>query len=1162
MLIRSLLFVIIGLISNSLAYGAACPASTTSTSTGSAFGSDCTVTGSSSTIQLNFKNGFSDATVVAASGGNNGTSIGAQRKLSFIKAAEILADQVASSQAILVDADFSGLSCNASSATLGSAGAATNTGNVTPMPAGAVINTFYPIGLINSLGNTDYAVGVSDITAQFNSNIGNVGCLQASNGWYYGFDAPASNYIGFTTVLLHEITHGLGFASLVDASTGAKPSGLDDAFSNNLYSLADGAAWSVAGGLSNAQRASSAISDTGLLWNGANVNAQAVGELTAGFHDADSSSSFTSGDRVQMYAPNPVESGSSVSHFNTAASPNEIMEPEYTAGQLDLGLALYLLKDIGWSVVTNVAPTITAVNQSTNEDTAKIIDVSSWGNDTDGDSLTYSVTSCPANISCSVSGTDVTLTPSANHNGGTHTVTIEVNDGNGETADDTFNLNVIAQNDDPVINGVPNQTVTVGEYKDIVLSGYASDVDGDGLTYSATSCGANLTCTFPNSTTIRVAAGGGVSSTVSVTVEADDSHGGTNTDTFDVSITAAAVVNNAPTISAVNQSTNEDTTKIVDASSWGSDSNGDTLTYSVNSACATNITCSINSNGTSLTMTPSANHNGGSHTITVSVDDGNGESASDSFNLNVIPQNDSPSISSIPNQTISVGEFKEISLTTYSSDIDGDALSYSVVTCGAHLTCSFPNSSTVRIAAGAGSGSTVSVTVQVDDGNGGTNTDTFTVAITSSVASTTVGVNGVSYADGDSIYLPLNVSQLNVDNGSGNYSYSLSYLGNDVSSLVTANEAGLEIGLPESGEFAGEYTLTITDSSDDVITVILKRPVRLNWSAQSILNGDTSQVLKIEGGAVGTVYSFVQSGSADVIFRNDDNASIITVTALNDVQSFNAAKVKLDSSTVSNISTTDVTVQSTYDDVIETGIKVYPSSMHNFSVKNLLNEPLENAEATLNGNETLLTELNISKSYTTNSVGEFSVLLPDTSALSAGSHFDMQISLSGYNSESLELNSENTTHAIVLSAVENGITLLGSISAKGNQNFLQSQPQVVLYFMDDTQQDISVSVTSSTQASFNHDVDLNVKSLRQLSVVQAESVTVNLDVSNITQTQNIDIFLLNNGAVAVTTPVPVDQPIDTTSSKPSLGSLFGLTIALFFLLQAASLGGRRKIIDN
>ncbi len=54
---------------------------------------------------------------------------------------------------------------------------------------------------------------------------------------------------------------------------------------------------------------------------------------------------------VQLYAPNPVQPGSSKSHFDTSATPNLLMEPSITpdlesATDLDLTPALY--EDLGW----------------------------------------------------------------------------------------------------------------------------------------------------------------------------------------------------------------------------------------------------------------------------------------------------------------------------------------------------------------------------------------------------------------------------------------------------------------------------------------------------------------------------------------------------------------------------------------------------------------------------------------------------------------------------------------------------------------------------------------------------------------------------------------------------------------------------------------------
>ena len=57
--------------------------------------------------------------------------------------------------------------------------------------------------------------------------------------------------------------------------------------------------------------------------------------------------------RMTMYTPNPYQGGSSVSHYNTSAKRNQLMEPAINIDlthsvSLPLDLTFELLKDIGW----------------------------------------------------------------------------------------------------------------------------------------------------------------------------------------------------------------------------------------------------------------------------------------------------------------------------------------------------------------------------------------------------------------------------------------------------------------------------------------------------------------------------------------------------------------------------------------------------------------------------------------------------------------------------------------------------------------------------------------------------------------------------------------------------------------------------------------------
>ncbi|MDP4625281.1 MAG: hypothetical protein NWT08_09105 [Akkermansiaceae bacterium] len=95
----------------------------------------------------------------------------------------------------------------------------------------------------------------------------------------------------------------------------------------------------------------------------------------------------TSG-RLNLFAPNPVQVGSSVSHWTNSASPNLLMEPSINVN-LDrrLDLTLTLLKDIGWEVVDIPIP-----HESYATWAERVFDVSETmtaeGDDADGDGAT------------------------------------------------------------------------------------------------------------------------------------------------------------------------------------------------------------------------------------------------------------------------------------------------------------------------------------------------------------------------------------------------------------------------------------------------------------------------------------------------------------------------------------------------------------------------------------------------------------------------------------------------------------------------------------------------------------------------------------------------------------------------------------------------------
>jgi hypothetical protein len=295
--------------------------------------------------------GFNDPTAKAPVGGNPGTTLGAQRLNAFTYAANLWAACLSSPVTITVAAQMNSLGCSSTSAVLGSAGTTTIHRDFIGAPVAA---TWYCQALANSLRGIDLSVANPDISAQFNTDLnGSAGCLGGTE-WYYGYDQnPPPGDIDFVSVVVHEIGHGLGFQTFVNLGTGAKYLGFNDTYMVKLDRL--GGIPSGYPAMNDAQRVSASISDPNLRWIGTNVTA---------FHPSIPLTSGLSGSYVRVHAPNPQQSGSSVSHFSTALAPNEIMEPSYTAPNHNIDLTLELMKDIGWVVIPKCTPGVTTVNDT------------------------------------------------------------------------------------------------------------------------------------------------------------------------------------------------------------------------------------------------------------------------------------------------------------------------------------------------------------------------------------------------------------------------------------------------------------------------------------------------------------------------------------------------------------------------------------------------------------------------------------------------------------------------------------------------------------------------------------------------------------------------------------------------------------------------------
>ena len=207
--------------------------------------------------------GFNDPTPVAPVGNNPGTTLGQQRLNAFQYAANIWGAILNSNATIVVRASWEPLTCTSTTAVLGSAGSDDIFRNFT---GSQFANTWYSAALANALAGSDLDAD-HEINARFNINLGTPGCLDNSP-FYLGLDNNHGNAVDLVGVLLHELSHGLGFQTFTSSSTGVQNSGFPSVYDRFLFDNTVQKTWVQ---MTDAERRTSAVNTGNLVWNGPQV---------------------------------------------------------------------------------------------------------------------------------------------------------------------------------------------------------------------------------------------------------------------------------------------------------------------------------------------------------------------------------------------------------------------------------------------------------------------------------------------------------------------------------------------------------------------------------------------------------------------------------------------------------------------------------------------------------------------------------------------------------------------------------------------------------------------------------------------------------------------------------------------------------------------------
>ena len=434
----------------------------------------------------------------------------------------------------------------------------------------------------------------------------------------------------------------------------------------------------------------------------------------------------------------------------------------------------------------------------------------------------------------------LTWTPTSADVGTSTSFTLRVTDPQGAWREQTFSVPAVAvpvQNDPPEITSIPTGPAVQEQAYEYQVTAY--DPEGETLTYSldaaAEAVGVSIDADTGLLTWTNPATVGDQAISVTVTDE------GLNqvTQTFTLPVVSN---NHGPEITSVPVGPAY-TDEVWQYHIVATDSDNDTLTYTLIQPATPPATVNFNSTTNTLTWTPLAGEQDRSFTIQVS--DGNGGVTTQSFTIPAVRRNTAPEITSIPSGPAVEGE-----LWTYTigaTDPESDTLTYSLVSpetlpAGVSFDASSGTISWTPVSSQNPDG--LSFTVRADDGFGAYAEQSFTVPV---VSPPTPPVGGGTLPEITSTPTgPVYQDEL------WNYNVTYDELDGDpnITFNVEIDAAGEDISIDANGLVSwmpaaqGRFTITVTvdDNADGVATQTFDVDVQIHNLPPEITSTPTTNI--------------------------------------------------------------------------------------------------------------------------------------------------------------------------------------------------------------------------------------------------------------------------------------------------------------------------------
>ena len=427
------------------------------------------------------------------------------------------------------------------------------------------------------------------------------------------------------------------------------------------------------------------------------------------------------------------------------------------------------------------------------------------------------------------------------------------------------------------VGSIAARTLSVSQSVTIDVGRYFSDADGDAVLYDAVSGDTSKATASLSGSTLTLA--GVAQGTAAITVTADDGQNSTTDQMFSVTVTGnrRPIPKSAIPGQTVNVGSSAAT---LDAGAYFSDPDGDALTYTAASAATSKAKVAVSAS--TLTFTGVAQ---GTATVTVTASDGS-LSAKQSFSVAVINNRAPTTVGTIPSQTVTAGgNTKTLDVSSYFSDPDGDALTYTASSSAASKATVSASNATLTISGKAVGSATITVTAS--DTAQLRATQTFTVTVAANQAPTAVGsMSNMSIGAGTNAKT-LDVSGYFTDPDGETLTYTAS--SSDTSKATetisgsTLTVAGVAAGTPTITVTASDGSLTVNQTFTLTVTANSAPTAVGSIEAQTVVVGKSPYTLDVSGkfsDPDSDVLTYTASSSADSKATASVSGSTLTVTAV------------------------------------------------------------------------------------------------------------------------------------------------------------------------------------------------------------------------------------------------------------------------------------------